>query len=264
MLLIKFIMIISLLLIINYNSFLKYDTCISLIIPSTENDFLRCYRNTFSNFRNFIFTKEIIIVVSSVSNITRVRDIANKLNFGNKLRLGIRKNKYNAASNRNYGYKLSNCDIISFFDIDDLMSENRLAIIYHIFKNDISAEIILHKYTQSCEDFKINTIANRYNTNNYNISYDLIRNSYYKISKTQPHNSIYCCKYIKEIKNEKISNGWSSMRRYLFNKLQFNSTYNCGEDSDFNTKAILSGYNLMILNMTLGYYIKDNTCKRIC
>lgn len=263
-LLIKCIFFILFLLIIKFKLFNKTDICISLIIPSRESDFIRCYRNFFLYYRNFIFVKEIIIVVSSVSNISKLHYIINNFKYRNKIIIAIRKAPHNAASNRNFGYKLSICEIISFFDIDDIMSENRLPVIYSIFKNDKSTEIILHKYTQSCKELITNSNSDRLKIMNYNLSYGKIRDSYNKINNKVSYKYAFCCKYIEEIKNEKISNGWSSMRRYLFNKIQFNFSINIGEDSEFNMKAILLGFNLTLVNMSLGYYIRDNTCMEIC
>lgn len=235
---------------LNYNFFIKYDICISLIIPSNEVDFLRCHRNAFRYYRNFDVAKEIIIVISSVTNTTRLLYIIEHFKYRNKLVIGFRYSKQNSASNKNYGLKLSKCEIVSFFDIDDIMSIHRLPTLINIFKNDISTELILHKYTKSCKEFKSKSYMIE-GVMKYNLSYSYIRSSYLKISNKVPYKYIYCCKYIPEIKNEKISNGWSSMRRYIFKKLQFNISLNTGEDSEFNTKAIFSGYNLNVLNMTL-------------
>lgn len=250
---------IFILLILKYIVFLNSDMCISLIIPSNEKDFLRCYKNTFHYFKNYIFAKEIIIVISSVTNISKIKNMFNNFTYKRKLILGIRKSKHNAASNKNYGFKLSKCEIISFFDIDDIMHEYRLPTILNVFRNDITTEVILHKFTQSCIELNKYTNITNYKIKRYNFSYDYIRLSYYNYNK-----SIYCCKYIYEIKSEKISNGWSSMRRYIFNNLYYNESLDSGEDSDFNGKIVLYGHNLTLLNMTLGYYKKDNSCKLLC
>lgn len=55
-------------------------------------------------------------------------------------------------------------------------------------------------------------------------------------------------------------NGWPTMRRYIFNKIKYNSSYNIGQDSDFNSNVILNGFNTTILNVSLGFYRKDNLC----
>lgn len=243
---------------LNKNQF----SCISLIVPSTENDFLKCYRQFLYNNITFQIASEVIFSISSVTNSTLVNMIISRIKIRNRIIAGLRKEKHNAASNRNYGFKLSHCSIISFFDMDDIMSQQRLSLIYSIFDKDSTVEFILHKYESYPNN--INTIiplplSNSYR---YNITYYYIFTKYREINDSDLLRSQWCCKNIEEIKSEKIHNGWPSMRRYIMKKIKYNSRYDYGEDSDFNSRVIISRYNVAILNITLGYYKKDNACNR--
>lgn len=248
---------------INYKSIIvthHVDYCISLIIPSTEDDFLRCYKQFFYLSKSFILAKEIVLVISSVTNSTKLQYIIQKLSIRKKIILSTRMSKQNAASNRNYGFKLSTCSIVSFFDIDDLMSVNRLAILFNVLKYDKTTEFILHKYTSNCRKMKEIVNINNSVKYKYNLTYQYIYKLYRKKSNKEHSHQRWCCKYIDDIKHESIHNGWPTMRRYIFNKIKYNSSYNIGQDSDFNSNVILNGFNTTILNISLGFYKKDNLC----
>lgn len=233
--------------------------CISLIVPSTETDFLKCYKQFFYNYNAFSVAEEIVLSISSVRNISFLRKIIESIDIKRKIILGLRKEDNNAASNRNYGFKLSKCNIISYFDMDDIMSNNRLSVLYNFFNYDRTTEFVIHKYTIRCNNLAKDEVI-EYDRIKYNLEYDYIYNVYKDIYSREESKNRWCCKYIKEIKKELIHNGWPTMRRYIFNKVHYNVSYKYGQDSDFNSNVILHGYNASILNISLGYYIKDNKC----
>lgn len=250
---------IIILFIFNYIDINYSRNCISLIIPSTEQYFLKCYKQFFHFSDTLSQAKEIIIVISSVTNITNINNIVRNISINKKIILGIRYSNHNAASNRNYGFMLSKCKFISYFDIDDIMSINRLPFLYDLLKNDLTTEFVLHKFSPTCNKL-LDIINPSYYMYKYNLSYNYIYNSYYlNYNKEESHHQ-WCCKYIKELKKDLISNGWATMRRYIMNKIKYNISYSAGEDSDFNSRVILNGYNTSILNISLGYYRKGNTC----
>lgn len=230
--------------------------CMSLIIPSTEQDFLKCYKQFFYYSDSFLYAKEIIIAISSVKKAEKIKTIIKSISFSNKIILGLRSSNHNAASNRNYGFKLSKCKFISFFDIDDIMSINRLPILYNTLKNELTTEFVLHKFTSTCIDLLHPSLYNF----KFNISYKHIYESYKKKYNNEKPNRRWCCKYIDEIKNHLVHNGWPTMRRYIMEKIKYNISYMSGQDSDFNSRVILNGYNTSILNISLGFYKKDNSC----
>lgn len=233
--------------------------CISLIVPSTEKDFFKCYKQFFYSINSYKQAKEIVIAISSVTNISKIKQIINSLVISRKIILGLRNSKENTASNRNYGFELSSCSIISYIDMDDIMSGNRLSILYNYFKKDKYTEFLIHKFTTNC-----NRINNKNPMNpleyKYNLSFSYIYLSYKLNSVLDKPNLRFCCKYISPIKNEYIHNGWPTMRRYIMKKIKYNESYAHGQDSDFNANVILSGFNTSILNIALGYYVKDNIC----
>lgn len=236
------------------------NNCISLIIPSTQSDFLRCYKQFFYLSNSFLEAKEVIIVISSVTNKTMLKDILYSTKIRNRIVLGLRESHHNAASNRNYGYELSTCEIISFFDVDDVMSENRLSIVYNILKMDKTVEFILHKYSSNCKEIQKRSNNIDVMKYKYNFTYDYIYRIYKKYYFSEDSHERWCCKYIDEIKKEPIHNGWPTMRSYIFDRMKYNISYSFGQDSDFNSNVILMGFNVVILNVSLGYYKKDNLC----
>lgn len=223
---------------------------------------MSCYKQFFYIYDSFKYANEIVLVISSVSNIKVIKEIISNLAVKHKIILGIRKAVHYASSNRNYGFLLSKCNIVSFFDMDDLMSVNRLPVLYNLFKHDKTIEFILHKYVANCSLLKSSKYSYKnIDTYKFNLSYNYIYNSYVKSYKKDKPNKRWCCKYIEIIKHEKIHNGWPTMRRYILERIKYNNSYEIGEDVDFNTNIILNKYNVTILNYSLGYYIRDNKCK---
>lgn len=61
----------------------KKEFCISLIIPSTECDFVRYFKSFSHNYRSYSLAYEIIIIVSSVKNTSKLYNIIINYQFSN-------------------------------------------------------------------------------------------------------------------------------------------------------------------------------------
>lgn len=204
------------------------------------------------------YTYEIILVISGVKyiNITNFSKKFNNINnCTKKLIIIYRKKNYNAASNRNIGYYKSHCNIITFFDIDDIMSIYRIDIIQKVFYENKYIDILFHPSTRKYKEMDKHNITQLYNrfivTNQINEITKKCRNTFHL------QNGIYKC----DVSNGFfITNGWPTLKRKIMDKIKFNETLNSTEDLDFISRVVRSGYKVSIFKKPLGYYIKDNQC----
>lgn len=234
--------------------------CISLIIPSTIEDFIKCSNILIKSVCNSIkYPHEIVMIISGVSDISMFKNLTEVMNSlkkcTNKLVLYRRKKKYNAASNRNMGYKLSHCSIISFFDIDDIMSIYRIHILNKIFKENRKIDIAFHSSTNDYNKLDKNNITHNYYKYAVLNKYDAISS---KCRKTFIFdNRIYKC----DVSNGFfITNGWPTLKRNIMNNIKFNESLYSTEDLDFISRIVKYGYKVALFKYPLGFYIKDNTC----
>lgn len=232
--------------------------CISLVIPSTLFTWNKCHKQVeYMICKSIKFPKEVIVVISD-SNNTRKEEYSTYCHY--KISLYFRKNKRNSASNKNYGSKFSKCSYISYFDSDDIMSNERIKTIHHIIKYIFKYDIILHMYTRNYTIFKQNIV-------NYNkISKHFYLNSSYityLYRRNMPKHKIQlwgCCHFLP--RKYHISNGWITIKKSMFNMEKFNEDVSIqrAEDSEYNARVISRGYKALILTMILGYYSKQNEC----
>lgn len=234
--------------------------CISLVIPSTIEDFLRC-ENTFkkSVCNSIKYPYEIVLVISGISNHSIIKNINENLSdlkkCTNKLVIFYRKNKYNAASNRNMGYRKSHCSIISYFDVDDIMSINRIYILNKIFKENKIIDIVFHSSTKNYNKLDKTNIKMLYNKyvvlDQYNRITEICKKTYIF------DNRIYRC----DVSNGfYITNGWPTLKRNIMRNIMFNESLHATEDLDFISKIVVNGYKVAIYKRPLGYYVKDSKC----
>lgn len=244
-----------------YNTLIyKNNICVSLIIPSTIEDFLRCSESFKKSVCNSIkYSYEIVLVISGIRN-RNLNNYSNTLRIIKKctkqLIIIYRKKKYNAASNRNMGYYKSHCNIITFFDIDDIMSIYRIDIIYKVFDKNKNIDVLFHpstRYYKEMDKINLSNLYSRY----------LIANKYNEIKQKciktfNFDNRIYRC----DVSNGFfITNGWPTIKRKIMDKIKFNDTLTATEDLDFISRVVRCGYKVSIFKMPLGYYIKDNKCE---
>lgn len=233
----------------------KFSLCISLVIPSTNTTWFRCKRH----IENMIcasskYPKEVIIVISE-SGVNRKVKYITYCNF--IINLYYRKNIKNAASNKNYGSKYTTCSHISFFDSDDIMSNNRIKTIHYILYHYKNFDLIMHMYSLNYSLINNNYIDYK-NINSYfylNSSY--ISDLYKKNINSHKLQLWGCCHFLPI--HYHISNGWITISKKMFEREKFNEDISIqrAEDSEFNGRVISKGYRALILTLILGYYSKN-------
>lgn len=238
----------------------KNDFCISLIIPSTFDDYTRCYTMLKRSLCNsMIYPYEVIIVISGVYN----RDLTNVSLFIYELRkctkelvILYRSNKKNAASNRNFGFYKSRCSIISFFDVDDIMSIYRIEIIHRIFRENRKVDVVFHPFITNYNKLDIYNLSQLY-------SKYVVINQFSRITercrKTFSFDKrVYKC---DASNNYFIANNCPTIKRNIMNYIKFNESLQSTEDLDFISRVVFQGYNVALFNKPLGFYIKDFDCQ---
>lgn len=234
--------------------------CISLIIPSTFHDYTRCFTVLKRSIcKSIIYPYEVIIVISGVNNknLTNISIFTHELRKCTKeLVIIYRRNEQNAAANRNIGYYKSRCSIISFFDVDDIMSIYRIYIIQKIFKENRKIDVVFHPFISNYNKLDYLNLSKLYSR------YAVI-NQFKRITercrKTFTFDKrIYKCDVANRFL---ITNGWPSIKRKIMTYIKFNESLQSTEDLDFISRVVYKGYNVAIFNKPLGFYIKDFNCQ---
>lgn len=178
------------------------------------------------------------------------------INCTNRLIIKYRENAFNAASNRNYGYLYAHCSILSFFDIDDIMSIYRIAVVNKIFKENKIIDILFHPFTKNYK------ILDKENTT-YIYSKNLVVNQFNIIKEKCRKTFVFDGRIYKcEVSNGfYITNGWPSLKRIIMKRIKYNESLYSTEDLDFISRVVRNGYNVGIFRKPLGYYIKDSKCE---
>lgn len=235
------------------------EFCISLIIPSTLDDFNRCCITLKNSVcRSVKYPEEIVIIISGIgnNNLSKYSIVVNEIRkCTNNLILFYRKMKYSASSNRNMGYSLSNCPIISFFDVDDIMSIYRIYVISKVFKENNHIDVLFHPSTRNYSELFTKNSLQYYHkyvvVNKYKQIYNRCKYTFHF------DNRIYKC----DVSNGFfITNGWPSIKRSIMHKIKFNVSLQSTEDLDFISRIVRNGYKVSLYRKPLGYYIKDNQC----
>ena len=178
---------------------------------------------------------EIVIVISNIPKDEldlvkeKVTKICAEFTFPGILTDFTEERKY-AGENRNRAISLSNCDIISLIDADDLMRYDRLDVIYKVFDMDDSVIGVLHKFYENIYP----------EPEQQHINFDPI--------------------YIKKYMYDKdLHFGHASFLRTLFNEYQYTNKPR-GQDIEF-VHNILGKYikNLRIYDQKLSYYISNHS-----
>eukprot|EP00918_Siedleckia_nematoides_P054364 GHVU01118741.1.p1 GENE.GHVU01118741.1~~GHVU01118741.1.p1 ORF type:complete len:292 (-),score=22.86 GHVU01118741.1:253-1128(-) len=129
---------------------------LSLVIPCTENHFLKVKRVIDSALQQTALSRDVIIILAS-PNVTRVHEVMIEVekDFGDQS-LGIRAiprfHSMSAGQNRMFGMQMAKHELVSFFDCDDVMHPQRNEIISNMFRRhpDLSAMAHFIKYA-SCD-----------------------------------------------------------------------------------------------------------------
>lgn len=254
-----FICLFFLTILYNIKYIIKYPFCISLVIPSTLQDFNRCFDTLKKSVCSSIkYPHEVVLVLSGISNknMYNISLQANQLkNCTNKLIIVYRRKNYNAASNRNKGYYNSKCSIISFFDVDDVMSIYRIYIVNKMFKENKNIDVVFHPSTRNFTQLDSHNLSQVYTQYSVTNQFKRIRERCRKTFTFD--NRIYKC----DVSNRFfITNGWPSIKRKIMDYIKFNETLHATEDLDFISRIVRKGYNVALFKKPLGFYIKDFSC----
>lgn len=169
-----------------------------------------------------------VIIVTSESQVMDVKDTV--LDEG--WILCLKPDFANASMNRNLLAKLSNCDIISFIDADDLMDERRCEYVMQAFE-DPSVDVVFHNFRFMNEQFIIDV-----NSKDIKLEYKYG----YLIPET----------------HQCIHNGHISLKRSIFETMGYDPNMKLGEDVDFNVRLYKQGYKLKYLPQKLSIYNKQS------
>jgi hypothetical protein len=161
----------------------------------------------------------------------------------------------NTAQNKNFGSKLINTDIISYFDADDIMHPQRIEIIYNAFTLNPHIKLFLHSLRINPIDFNYPV----YEPNNINYQMDPCYVDYWGRVMLKRH--IETNKPIDA--EDVIHNGHLSIKKELFNEQQYIETSEAlgREDTLYNTMIINKFPNSYIgyCSCELSWYFPSNT-----
>ena len=134
------------------------------------------------------------------------------------------KEKKNISENKNFGTRLINTDIVTYFDADDIMHPQRIEIIYNGFIKYPNMKLLIHS-------LRLNPIDLNYPKYDINyINYEM--------------DTFYICKWgalnFKNKSNRNIHNSHSSIKKSLFDEIQYVETPDAKgfEDTLFNRTLI--------------------------
>lgn len=150
--------------------------------------------------------------------------------------------KQNAATSRNLGASLTSAPLISFFDSDDVPHPQRLLVLQRIFHVHPHLNLLLHSHstftnqsnyeTTRWEKYDVEAITKDAPIFDYPWSvYQSVYGKYYKEHFVQkPWNFSAVIPYCSLLLNDSlvIHNGWPTVRREVFFKIQFNATFDRG------------------------------------
>lgn len=86
-----------------------------------------------------------------------------------------------------------------------------------------------------------------------------LRLSFQKIYYNTQHNNSWGYRYKKKIIG--VHNGWTTVKRKVMNYIKYDKQYDRGQDSDFNSRVILGGYDIKLISLKLGLYKKS---RKLC
>lgn len=140
------------------------------------------------------------------------------------LKIYTHNEKRNTAQNKNFGAKLIDTDIITFFDADDIMHPQRLEIIHKCFTENENIRLLIHS-------LNINPASLEFPT--YDISA-----AHFEIDP------FYVCNWgsvqLKNNSHRSIHNGHNAIRKNVLSELEYNETPegHGREDTLFNATYI--------------------------
>lgn len=186
---------------------------------------LGCINTLLDSIRAQTRKPDEVIIVSSQTQVVDAIDV--KLEDG--WSLCIKASQANASTNRNALAAMSNCDIISFIDADDVMYPDRCELIMKAFEEDPDVSLVLHNFNFLGENDR----------------------------SFEPCGELrFIHGYLFPGGNHKVHNGHVSVRRSLFTHFKYNESLMAGEDVDFTNRIYNASYKVKYLPNKLSIYSK--------
>jgi hypothetical protein len=150
------------------------------------------------------------------------------------------------AINRNIAASKIDVDILSFFDVDDIMHPNRLASIELAFQKEIDGFLHDNKQCNSGQ-YRIRLLSN--------IIWESISNNIYTDGFSLLKDNI-CGRILSNYGS--ITNGHFSCKQSVWKSIPFPEKYGLGEDCEYVYRIYSEGYKLGYTPDKLSYYIRDD------
>lgn len=257
---------------------------LSIVVPATFVDF-QCFSQRLLRALYFEVLEppdEVIFVVSSVPN--NISSLS-YLEPPETLKVGVRvvpfHDPQNAARNRNIGGFLANCDILSFFDVDDIPHPQRFVIIRNVFKMHSTVQGTMFALlpglhdSEDSSDFVSTKVTDIGNPNCMLLPTPCIASEGYPDPTmferlfhvwvptdiathwccTEPHNWVVPVS---------PAPGWSSFRREVFLNYLYDEGLNVGEDGNIIARLIHERENFTYWDIPLGFYESHAGRKELC
>lgn len=165
--------------------------------------------------------------------------------------------KKDAAQNRNAAgnYLRDKVDIISYFDVDDVMHPERLSEIVRVFENS-DADCILHNYfNKSFSDYHHDEVS--YNQLQWDQAKDFVMDGFEAVQH-QIGTVEFKAEKIKSLENYgQCARGHLSVASYTFEIIRTIEGFGQGEDSQYCHSLLKYGYRFGYLYQCLSLYVKD-------
>lgn len=194
---------------------------IGVVIPCYKPH-INLLKRLFDSIENQTKKPDMVIVSCSSSEDSDIPYKQEDYSFNFKIY--THKEKKITAQNKNFGARLINTDIITFFDADDIMHPQRIEIIYNGFIKNTNMKLLIHSLCINLTDLNFPL----YDINNINYHVD----------------PFYVCNWgslvFKNSYQYNITNGHCSIHKTIFDEIQFiESTDVLGrEDTIFNTTIV--------------------------
>lgn len=186
------------------------------------------------------------MVIVSCSSSEESDIIYKESDYNFPLKFFIHNEKKNAAQNRNFGSRQLNTDIISYFDVDDIMHPQRIEIIYKCFSLYPNTLLFIHNLRLSPNDLNFP----QYNINDIDFECDPCVIS---------EDGAVMYKYDNNIR---IMNSNCSVPKKICEEVQFIETSEGfgKEDTLFNSYIIHKYWNDVVFsNSELTWYFPSGT-----
>ncbi len=179
----------------------------------------------------------------------------------------VRSGRFNQAENRNLAADHATTDLLSFWDIDDVMHSRRIEMIIRHFINTPDSSALLHRYATvsnfgeiSIQNFVVSDLGHH---RLESISYLEAKQMYQKARRESPSVVLWCCGPLAGIVTSEYHNAWLSMRKSAFDAERFNESWTLyrSEDSDLTMRLFLNGQNVSLSVLKLGLYAPTNIKK---